>query len=257
MIEDWGRGESRRQEITAVHCSRSYDEMMAEEAMREMRFTSDAERLLRHAVMSDSLALNDDGAVPCPLNWEMVHAVYKTTGGDFARFKEEIARSIFTFDEEQPPRCRWYESWMAAKQIPLPNNYLLEACGVGLLDLRDIRSVVDDWVAGFIEGQAKRVEYGNRFVWLASLQAREKSSGAMLDAMETLARQVRGDAPAAAPSLASDGLGGTREAPPPMTPVGSPMPERWSLARNDPRRAPSLPSHHPTTPGEFESSRAG
>lgn len=194
MIEDWGRGESRRQEITAVHCSRSYDEMMAEEAMREMRFTSDAERLLRHAVMSDSLALNDDGAVPCPLNWEMVHAVYKNTGGDFARFKEEIARSIFTFDEEQPPRCRWYERWMAAKQIPLPNNDLLGACGVGLLDLRDIRSVVDDWVDGFIEGQAKRVEYGNRFVWLASLQAREKSSGAMLDAMETLARQVRGDA---------------------------------------------------------------
>jgi hypothetical protein len=38
------------------------------------------------------------------------------------------------------------------------------------------------------------IEYGNRFTWLASLQAREKSSEAMLDAMEILARQVRGHA---------------------------------------------------------------
>lgn len=125
---------------------------------------------------------------------EMVNAVQEKTGGDFVRFKEEIARSIFTFDAGQPPRCRWYERWMAAKQVPLPDDSALIAAGVTRWELRDIRNRVDDWVGSFIEGQAERVEYGNRFVWLASLQARERSSGAMLDAMETLARQVRGDA---------------------------------------------------------------
>jgi len=193
MIGDWGQAESTRQEITLVHRPRTLPEIKAEDAMRNMRFTSDAERLLREAVRSESLALNDDGAVPCPLDWEMVNAVQEKTGGDFVRFKEEIARSIFTFDAGQPPRCRWYERWMAAKQVPLPDDSALIAAGVTRWELRDIRSRVDDWVGSFIEGQAERVEYGNRFVWLASLQARERSSGAMLDAMETLARQVRGD----------------------------------------------------------------
>ena len=82
---------------------------------------------------------------------------------------------------------------MAAEQVPLPDEEPLLACGVSRLDLRDIRSVVDDWVAGFIKGETERVEYGNGFIWLASLQARERSPGAMLDAMETLARQVLGE----------------------------------------------------------------
>lgn len=191
MLGDWGHAESKRQEITAVYSPPTSAEMKANEAMRDMRFDSDAELLLREAVRSESLALDDDGAVPCPLSWETVHIVHERTKGDFVRFKEEIARTIFTFEAGRPPRCRWYELWMAAKQIPLPNNDPLGACGVGLLDRRDIRRVVDDWVDGFIEGTADRIEFGNVFVWLASLQVRERSSGAMLDAMETLARQVR------------------------------------------------------------------
>jgi predicted transcriptional regulator len=194
MLGDWGQAEGKRQEITAVNRSRSYEEMMAEEAMRNMRFTMDAERLLRQAVGSESLALNDGGAVPCPLNWEAVHAVHKKTRGDFVRFKEEITRSIFAFDSERPPRCHWYELWMSAKQIPLPDEEPLIAGGVKRWDLRDVRDRVDEWVGGFLEGTADRIEYGNAFVWLASLQAREKSSEAMLDAMEILARQARGHA---------------------------------------------------------------
>jgi len=194
MLGDWGQAEGKRQEITAVHRSRSYDEMMAEEAMRNMRFTMDAERLLRQAVGAKSLALDDGGAVPCPLDWEAVNAAHKRTAGDFGRFKEEIARSIFTFDSGRPPRCRWYELWMSAKQIPLPDDEPLLACGVMPFQLRDVRDRVDEWLLGFIEGTAERIEYGNRFTWLASLQAREKSSEAMLDAMEILARQVRGRA---------------------------------------------------------------
>lgn len=195
MIADWGRGESKRQEITAVHRSRSYNEIMAEEAMNEMRFPFDAKCLLNHAVRSESLALDDGGAVPCPLNWEAVTAVHKKTKGDFVRFKEEIARSIFTFDAERPPRCRWYDLWMAAKQLPLPNDEPLIAGGVKCWDLREIRDRIDEWVGGFLKDKTERIEYGNTFVWLASLQAREKSAGAMLDAMELLARQVRRDAP--------------------------------------------------------------
>jgi len=193
MIEDWGRAESKRQEITAVHSTRSYDEMMAEEAMEKMRFTFEAERLLRYAVRSESLALDDGGAVPCPLSWEAVADVHKKTNGDFGRFKEEIVRSIFTFDEAQPPACRWYEQWMAAKQIPLPDEELLIAGGVKRWDLRDVRGRIDNWVGGFIDDKAECIEYGNRFVWLASLQAEKKASEAMLDAMELLARQVRGE----------------------------------------------------------------
>jgi hypothetical protein len=191
MLGDWGHAEGKRQEITLVHHYRSYDEMMAEEAMRNMRFTMDAERLIRQAVLSESLALDDEGAVPCPLDWAMVNAVHKRTGGDFARFKEEIARSIFTFDEGRPPGCRWYELWMAAKQLPPPDDAPLLACGVSRFQLRDVRDQVDEWVSSFIEGTAERIEYANRFTWLASWQARENSSGSMLDAMETLARQVR------------------------------------------------------------------
>ena len=192
MLEDWGHSESKRQEITAVHSFPTYDEMMADVAMAEMRFTADAERLLRYAVKSESLDLEDGGAVPCLLNWAAVHAVHKTTRGDFVCFKEEIARSIFTFDAERPPQCRWYELWMAAKQIPLPDAEPLIAGGVKSFDLQDIRNRVDEWVAGFIVGKAERIEYGNSFVWLASLQKREKSSAAMLDAMEILALQVQG-----------------------------------------------------------------
>jgi predicted transcriptional regulator len=191
IIEDWGQAESKRKEITAVHCSRSYDEMMAEEAMEQMRFTRDAERLLRQAVTCESLALDDGGAVPCPLDWEAVNALHKQTKGDFIRFKAELTRSLFTFDEERPPRCRWYELWMSTKQIPLPDEKPLIAAGVKRWDLQDIRDRVDDWVAGFIDGEAERIEYGNTFAWLASLQAREKSSAAMLDAMELLSRQAR------------------------------------------------------------------
>lgn len=191
ILGDWGQAESKRQEITAIYTPPSSAEMKADEAMRNMRFDSDAVRLLRYAVRSESLPLDDGGAVPCALNWEMVNAVQEKTKGNFVRFKEEIARSIFTFDAGRPPQCRWYELWMAAKQIPLPDEEPLLACGVKRFDVFDIRSVVDDWVAGFVEGEAERIEYGNSFVWLASLQVRERSSGAMLDAMEILARQVR------------------------------------------------------------------
>jgi predicted transcriptional regulator len=193
MVEDWGRAESKRQEITAVHRSPSYEEVMAEEATREMRFTAGAERLLRCAVKSESLDLDDGGVVPCLLNWEAVYAVHKKTKGDFVRFKEDIARSIFTFEDGEPPHCRWYELWMAATQIPLPDNEPLIACGVQRSDLRDIRGRVDDWASIFIDGKTECIEYGDTFVWLASLQAREKSLGAILDAMELLARQVRGE----------------------------------------------------------------
>ena len=191
MLGDWGEAESKRQEINAVYTPPSSAEMNADEAMRNMRFDSDAERLLRQAVRSESLELDDGGAVPSPLNWEMVNAVQEKTKGDFVRFKEETARSIFAFEAGRPPRCRWYELWMATKQIPLSDEEPLRACGVDSWNLRDIRSVVDDWVAGFVEGASERIEYGNRFMWLASLQTSERSSGAMLDAMERLARQVR------------------------------------------------------------------
>lgn len=206
MLEDWGRAESKRQEITAVHRPPSYEEMMAEGAMREMRFTVKAERLLRLAVKSESLDLNEGGVVPCLLNWEAVYAVHKKTKGDFVRFKEDIARLIFTFEDGQPPHCRWYELWMAATQIPLPDNEPLIACGVLRSDLRDIRGRVDDWVSSFIDDKTECIEYGDKFVWLASLQAGEKSSGAILDAMELLARQARGhDLEPAADSVGTGG----------------------------------------------------
>lgn len=207
MLEDWGRAESKRQEITAVHRPPSYEEVMAEEATREMRFTAGAERLLSFAVKSESLDLDYGGAVPCPLNWQAVYAVHKKTKGDFVRFKEDIARSIFTFEDGQPPHCRWYELWMAATQIPLPDNEPLIACGVQRSDLRDIRGRVDDWVSSFIDDKTECIEYGDKFVWLASLQAGEKSSGAILDAMELLARQARGHdlEPAAADSVGTGG----------------------------------------------------
>ena len=206
MLEDWGRAESKRQEITAVHRPPSYEEMMAEGAMREMRFTVKAERLLRLAVKSESLDLNEGGVVPCLLNWEAVYAVHKKTKGDFVRFKEDIARLIFTFEDGQPPHCHWYELWMAATQIPLPDNEPLIACGVLRSDLRDIRGRVDDWVSSFIDDKTECIEYGDKFVWLASLQAGEKSSGAILDAMELLARQARGhDLEPAADSVGTGG----------------------------------------------------
>jgi hypothetical protein len=192
MIDDWTREESKRQESTSVDSTRSYDEMMAEEAMETMRFTYDAKKLLRHAVKSESLVLDDGGAVPSPLKWEAVNAVYEKTKGDFVSFKNEIARSIFTIDDERPPRCRWYELWMDAKQISLPDEQPLLAGGVKRWDLARIRGQVDEWVGGFIDGEAQCIEYGNMFVWLASLQAREKNSEAMLDAMELLACQVQG-----------------------------------------------------------------
>lgn len=207
IIEDWGQAESKRHQITAVHRPPSYEEVMAEGAMTEMRFTAGAERLLRFAVKSESLDLDDGGAVPCPLDWEAVTAVHKKTRGDFVRFKEEIARSIFTFENARPPQCRWYELWMAATQIPLPDNEALIACGVLRSDLRDIRGRVDDWVSSFIDDKTECIEYGDKFVWLASLQAGEKSSGAILDAMELLARQARGHdlEPAAADSAGTGG----------------------------------------------------
>ena len=61
-------------------------------------------------------------------------------------------------------------------------------------------------MSSFIDDKTECIEYGDKFVWLASLQAGEKSSGAILDAMELLARQARGhDLEPAADSVGTGG----------------------------------------------------
>ena len=191
MLQDWGQAEVARQALTSPWTPPSYEEVCAKDAMLTMRFTGEAEQLLRYAILEDSLKLADGRCVPCPLTWDRVGEIAKKVKNDFNSFKDEIARFIFTFEEGRPPNCKWFDRWMAAPQIPLENNQPLQAQGLGSWDAREARHRINDWIDMFVDGTVERVEYGNTFVWLASLQVKQKTPTSVKDALELLARQVR------------------------------------------------------------------
>jgi len=107
---------------------RSGYEMQARSMLADLRLPNEMYALLNHALVSESLKVQEGKSVPCRLHWEDVLAVLKDAKGDFGAFKLGVVKSIgLTASNHQ---CDWYDSWMRMEPMPTYDDTPMTALGL-------------------------------------------------------------------------------------------------------------------------------
>ena len=145
MLGQYLRNRELRRAAAAPHIPKSLADIQVDDCMKAYRATEDAETLLRRAIRSESLKMDDGRVIPCPIQAEQVVAIAKQHKEDWDGFKTAIAKSVFTGDLTAV-RCDWLREWLNAKQIPTEDDSPLAKYSVPRSDWSSIRSRIKDWV---------------------------------------------------------------------------------------------------------------